>query len=162
MKKGWRVMAAKILVDTNILLYAYDRGETVKQPLALAMLDSLVKHDLGVLSPQVLAEFFVNATKKLRPPLTIEEAYHSVQNYLLSWEILEITGAIVLEAIRGVRAYQMTYWDAQVWASARLNQVPIVLSEDFGDGVTIEGVKFVNPFGSDFDIKTWVPGSETS
>ncbi len=155
-------MAAKILVDTNILLYAYDRGETVKQPLALALLDSLVKHDLGVLSPQVLAEFFVNVTKKLRPPLTIGEAYHCVQNYLLSWEILEVTGAIVLEAIRGARTYQMTYWDAQVWASARLNQIHIVFSEDFGDGVTIEGVKFVNPFGSDFDIKMWIHGSETS
>lgn len=155
-------MAGRILVDTNILLYAYDRGETAKQPLALTLLDRLVEHDLGVLTPQVLAEFFVNVTKKLRPPLTIEEAYIRIQNYLLSWEILDITGAIVLEAIRGARTYHMTYWDAQVWASARLNQIPIVFSEDFGDGVMIEGVKFVNPFGSDFNLEAWLPGLKPS
>jgi len=155
-------MADKFMVDTNILLYAYDCGEKIKQPMALALLDRLVEHDLGVLTPQVLAEFFVNGTKKLRPPLTIEEAYIRIQNYLLSWEILDITGAIVLEAIRGARAYQMTYWDAQIWASAKMNQIPIVLSEDFGDGVIIEGVRFVNPFGSDFKLESWLPESRTS
>ncbi len=155
-------MAGRILVDTNILLYAYDRGESAKQPLALTILDRLVAHDLGALTPQVLAEFFVNATKKLQPPLTIEEAHGRIQNYLLSWEILDITGAIVLEAVRGVRTYQMTYWDAQIWASARLNQIPVVLSEDFGDGVVIEGVRFVNPFGTGFNLETWLLGSRAT
>jgi len=154
-------MAGKILVDTNILLYAYDRGETAKQPLALALLDRLVDHDLGVLTPQVLAEFFVNATNKLRPPLTLGEAYIRIQNYLLSWEVLDINGAIVLEAIRGARTYQMTYWDAQIWASAKMNQISIVISEDFGDGVMIENVRFANPFGSNFKLEAWLPGSET-
>ena len=155
-------MADRILVDTNILLYAYDRGEPAKQPLALALLDRLVAHDLGALTPQVLAEFFVNATKKLQPPLTIEEAHSRVQNYLLSWEILDITGTVVLEAVRGVRNYRMAYWDAQIWASARLNQIPIVLSEDFGDGVIIEGVRFVNPFGTGFNLEGWLPGARST
>lgn len=149
-------MADRILVDTNILLYAYDRGESAKQPLSLAIIDRLVAHDLGALTPQVLGEFFVNATKKLQPPLTVEEAHGRIQNYLLSWEILDITGAVVLEAVRGVRTYQMSYWDAQIWASARMNQIPVVLSEDFGEGTTIEGVHFVNPFGSDFNIDAWL------
>ena len=146
-------MGDRIMVDTNVLLYAYDRGEPVKQPRALAVLNHLVAHDLGVLTSQVLAEFFVNATKKLQPPLTIEEAYDSIQNYLLSWEILDVTGAIVLEAVRGVRNYQMAYWDAQIWASARMNQISLVLSEDFGEGVIVEGVRFINPFGSDFNME---------
>lgn len=109
----------------------------------------------------MLAEFFVNATKKLRPPLTLEEAYIRIQNYLLSWEVLDINGAIVLEAIRGARTYQMTYWDAQIWASAKMNQISIVISEDFGDGVMIENVRFANPFGSNFKLEAWLPGSET-
>jgi predicted nucleic acid-binding protein len=113
----------------------------------------------GALTPQVLAEFFVNATKKLQPPLTIEEAHGRIHNYLLSWEILDITEAIVLEAVRGVRTYQMTYWDAQIWASARLNQIPVVLTEDFRDGVAIEGVRFVNPFGTGFNLEIWLLGS---
>jgi predicted nucleic acid-binding protein len=151
-------MADRILVDTNILLYAYDRGEPKKQPQALAVLDSLVAHHLGVLTSQVLAEFFVNAIRKLQPPLTIEEAYDRIQNYLLSWEVLDISRAFVLEAVRGVRTYGMAYWDAQIWASARMNQIPIVFSGDFGDDTIIEGVNFVNPFGSHFHMEAYLPG----
>ena len=146
-------MADRILVDTNILLYAYDRGEPAKQPQALTVLDGLAVNGSGVLTPQVLAEFFVNATKKVQPPLTTEEAYERIQNYLLSWEILDITGPVVLEAARGVRTYQMSYWDAQIWATARMNQIPVVLTEDFGNRTIIEGVRFVNPFGSDFNLE---------
>jgi predicted nucleic acid-binding protein len=153
-------MADRIMVDTNILLYAYDRGEPAKQHQALAVLDRLVVQDLGVLTSQVLAEFFVNATKRLQPPLTIKEAHDRIQNYLLSWKILDITGPVVLEAVRGVSTYQMAYWDAQIWASARMNQIPLVLSEDFGEGVIIEGVRFVNPFGSNFDMEAWFPESK--
>ena len=152
-------MGDRFLVDTNILLYAYDRGEPVKQPRAFAVLDRLAAHGLGCLTPQVLAEFFVNATKKLRPPLTVGEAYDRIQNYLLSWEVLVVTGPVILEAARGVRMHGLAYWDAQIWASARLNQIPVVLSEDFGDGAVIEGVKFVNPFGSGFNLDTWLPES---
>jgi predicted nucleic acid-binding protein len=151
-------MADRIMVDTNILLYAYDRGEPSKQPQALIVLDHLAVNGLGVLTSQVLAEFFVNATRRLKPPLTTEEAYGRIQNYLLSWEILDITGPIVLEAARGVRTYQMAYWDAQIWASAKMNQIQVVFSEDFSERVIIEGISFVNPFGSKFNMETWLPG----
>ncbi len=151
-------MADRILVDTNVLLYAYDRGDPVKQQRAISVLNSLVIHDLGILTSQVLAEFFVNATRKLQPPLTVEETYDRIQNYLLSWEILDITGAIVLEAIRGVRVHQMAYWDAQIWAAARMNQIQVVFSEDFGEGKIIEGVRFANPFDRDFNMEAWFSG----
>lgn len=151
-------MADRIMVDTNILLYAYDRGEPSKQPQALTVLEHLAVNGLGVLTSQVLAEFFVNATRRLKPPLTTEEAYGRIQNYLLSWEILDITGPIVLEAARGVRTYQMAYWDAQIWASAKMNQIRVVFSEDFSERVIIEGISFVNPFGSNFNMETWLPG----
>ena len=154
-------MADRIMVDTNILLYAYDRGEPSKQPQALTVLDHLAVNRLGVLTSQVLAEFFVNATRRLKPPLTTEEAYGCIQNYLLSWEILDITGPIVLEAVRGVRTYQMAYWDAQIWASAKMRQIPLVFSEDFGQRAIIEGVSFVNPFESKFNLEAWLPGSRT-
>ncbi len=151
-------MADRVMVDTNVLLYAYDRGEPSKQPQAFALLDRLTVGGLGVLTSQILAEFFVNATRRLRPPLTTEEAYNCIQNYLLSWEILDISGPIVLEAARGVRTYQMSYWDAQIWASAKMNQIRVVFSEDFGPRVIIEGVRFVNPFESNFKIEAWLGG----
>jgi predicted nucleic acid-binding protein len=146
-------MVDKILVDTNILLYAYDRGEPVKQSQAAAVLDHLAILRLGVLTPQVLAEFFVNATRKIERPLTVEQAYNRIQNYLLSWEVLDLTGSIVLEAVRGVRTYRMAYGDAQIWASARLHQIPLIFTEDFNIGAVIEGVRFVNPFEEGFDLE---------
>jgi predicted nucleic acid-binding protein len=145
-------MADEILVDTNILLYAYDRGEPVKQSQAAAVLDRLATLRLGVLTPQVLAEFFVNATRKIERPLTVEQAYDRIQNYLLSWKLLDLTGPIVLEAVRGVRTYQMAYWDAQIWATARLHQIPLIFTEDFNVGAVIEGVRFVSPFEEGFDL----------
>ena len=149
-------MADKIIVDTNVLLYAYDRGEPVKQPQALAVLDRLTTLHLGVVTPQVLGEFFVNATRKLNPPLSTEEANDRVQNYLLSWEVMDLTGPIVLEAVRGVRVYKMAYWGSQIWASARLSQIPIIFTEDFNVGAVIEGVRFVNPLVEDFHLDSWI------
>jgi predicted nucleic acid-binding protein len=146
-------MADKILVDTNILLYAYDRGESGKQSKAVTVLDHLATRRLGVLTPQVLAEFFVNATRKIEIPLTAAQAYDRIQNYLLSWEVLDMTGSIALEAVRGVNTYTMSYWDAQIWASARLNQIPLIFTEDFNVGAVIEGVRFVNPFEEGFNLE---------
>jgi len=56
---------------------------------------------------------------------------------------------------RGVRDHKLSYYDAQVWATARLNQVPVVFSEDFRDGSILEGVRFVNPFSPKFLLEKW-------
>lgn len=56
-----------------------------------------------------------------------------------------------MEAVRGVQAYTMSFWDALIWAVARLNGIGVVFSEDFNDGATIEDVRFVNPFAPGFD-----------
>lgn len=47
----------------------------------------------------------------------------------------------------------LAYYDAQIWACARLNHIPVVLSEDFQDGQTLEGVRFVDPFAEDFVVE---------
>ena len=62
---------------------------------------------------------------------------------------------VVLEALRGVRDYQLSYYDAQIWATARLNRVPVVFSEDFHHGV-LEGVHIVNPLALNFGIGVWL------
>jgi predicted nucleic acid-binding protein len=60
-----------------------------------------------------------------------------------------------MEAGRGVRDHKLSYFDAQVWATARLNQVPVVFSEDFDDGSILGGVRFVNPFSQKFLLEKW-------
>jgi predicted nucleic acid-binding protein len=71
------------------------------------------------------------------------------------WPVFDLTPFIVLDAARGVRDYQLSYYDAQIWACARLNQVAVVLSEDFSEGSFLEGVRFVNPFVPDFALSDW-------
>lgn len=138
-------MNGRILVDTNILVYAYDRSESEKQGQALSILEQLVTAKTGVISTQVLAEFFVTVTRKIQLPLSAAQAYERIGNYLRSWTVIEVNGWVVLEAVRGVRDYQFSYWDAQIWATAKSNQIGVVYSEDFNVGAVIEGVQFINP-----------------
>jgi len=145
-------MTNKILVDTNVLAYAYDRTDLTKLTRAKAVLDALTQSGRGVLTAQILAEFFVVSTAKLTEPITQAEAFNSILNYHLSWEVIDLTGMVVLEAARGVRDYQFSYWDSQLWATARMNQIPLILSEDFNAGAVIEGVRFDNPFSMDFAL----------
>lgn len=140
-------MNSRVLIDTNVLVYAYDTAEPEKQQRALAVLDELVATRLAALSTQVLSEFVVTVTRKIQYPLNMEQTYHRVHNLLQSWPVLDVTGLTVLEAIRGVTTHRFSYWDALIWATARLNQIPTVLSEDFNSGSTLEGITFVNPFG---------------
>lgn len=58
----------------------------------------------------------------------------------------------MLEAARGFRQHRLSYYDAQIWATARLNQVPTVFTEDFQDGQRLEGVRFVNPLVAGFEL----------
>ncbi|KRT65341.1 MAG: PilT protein-like protein [Candidatus Rokubacteria bacterium CSP1-6] len=145
-------MAGEVLLDTNVLVYAYDRAEPGKQRRALDTLRRLVSSGRGRLSAQVLAEFFQAATSKIRAPLSSADAYGQVAALIRAWPVLPITSLVVLEAARGVRDHRLGYWDAQVWATARLNQIAVVLSEDFADGHVVDGVRFLNPFSRAFDL----------
>ncbi|MGH7771570.1 MAG: PIN domain-containing protein [Candidatus Binatia bacterium] len=147
-------MSDKVLVDTNVLVYAYDRTAPLKQRRALEVLDRLVATSSGVLTTQVLAEFFVTVTRKITKPLPTDEAESRVHNLARAWPIIELTGMIILEAARGVREHHFSYWDAQIWATAKLNQIPVVLSEDFSDGQTTEGIRFMNPFSAKFQLSS--------
>ncbi len=139
-------MKGRVLVDTNVLVYAYDRSEREKQAKAIDVLDRLAVSGEGAVSTQILAEFFVAITGKISHPLTADEAFCRLENYARSWTVLDVTSFVLLEAARGVKDHQLSFWDAQVWATARLNQIPTVLSEDFVPGSVIDGVLFVNPF----------------
>lgn len=145
-----------VLIDTNLLIYLHDVQEKDKQPKAQAVLKTLEQRKVGRLSIQNLAEFIHVATKRLKPPLTANEALIQVELFQQMWPVFDLTFLIVLEAARGVRDHQLAYYDAQLWATARLHQVPFIMSEDFQTGRTLEGVTFVNPFADDFQIEDWL------
>jgi predicted nucleic acid-binding protein len=143
---------AAFLVDTNVLAYAYDPRDPDRQARAAACLRSLGANGQGALSVQVLGEFFWVATRRLDPPLTAEEAERSITNYVRSWPVYPITSQAVLEAVRAVRQHQFAYWDALIWATAKLNGVLSVLTEDRPSSSLIEGVRFINPLDQEFDL----------
>ena len=146
-------MTVSLFVDTNVFVYAYDLSEYEKQKQAQALLRAIVNANAGAVSTQVLIEFAHIITRKIPLPLTSEEAYTQLEALLCSWRVLEITPKIVLEAVRGMRDYGFSIWDAQIWATARMNDIGLVLSEDFNVSATIEGVKFLNPFAPDFSFE---------
>ena len=144
-----------ILIDTNILIYLYDQNQPDKQNQSKLVLEQLELTRSGRLSVQALAEFFSVSTRKLSPNLTAAEALEQIDLFIRLWPVFDVTPMIMMEAGRGVRDHKLSYYDAQVWATARLNQLPVVFSEDFRDGSILEGVRFVNPFSPKFLLEKW-------
>lgn len=138
-------MTGKVFIDTNILVYAYDMSEPDKQEKALTYLDQLISFDQGVISAQVLSEFYVTVTGKISDKMNANQAEERINNFCQIWPVLQLNEMVVLEAVRGVQDHSFSYWDSLIWATARLNQVAIIASEDYTSGSYIEGIRFFNP-----------------
>jgi predicted nucleic acid-binding protein len=104
---------------------------------------------------QCLAEFASVSTRRLTPRLTGDEAVVQVEKWAQAFPVYPLTPEIVLAAVRGARDRRLSYYDAQLWATALLNQVPLIFSEDFASGASIEGVRLVNPFAPEFRLRDW-------
>jgi predicted nucleic acid-binding protein len=147
-------MAARYLVDTNVLVYAVDRREPEKRERAREVLRRLGAAGSAALPAQVLSEFSSACLRKLDPRPDPETVRREVERLLLAFPVLPLTGPVVLEALRGVREHLLSYYDAQIWAVARLGQVGVLLSEDFNPGAVLDGVLFANPLEPSFDLAT--------
>lgn len=106
----------------------------------------------GALPAQALAALASVTLRKLRPPMPPDLLYRQTEAFERAFPVLPLTSAVVLEAVRAVREFRLSYYDAQVWAAAKLAQIPVVLSEDFSSGHCLEGVTFLDPFARDFDV----------
>ena len=135
----------KVFLDTNILVYAHDVSAGDKHAIALRIMEDLWNSVFGVLSTQVLEEFFVTATKKIPKPLSVLEAKEVIR-VLLKWNIVINDGESLLEAIDIHLRHKYSFWDSMIIESAVRGGVSLLLSEDLSDGHTIEGVTFKNPF----------------
>ena len=135
----------KAFVDTNVLVYAYDRAAGAKRDLARDLLEALWNEGRGVLSTQVLQEFYVNIRRKARPPVPQEEARALVADYLV-WDPIVNDGATVLEAIDVGHRYRLSLWDALIVVAARKGDASVLYSEDLNHGQTFGSVQVLNPF----------------
>jgi len=144
-----------VLIDTNLLLYTYDYQDNSRRQQAIRVLEALQVSGSGRLSVECLAEFASVATRRIAPKLTRAETVVQVEKWAQAFPVLALTAPIVLTATRGVRDHVLSYYDAQIWATALLNQVPVIFSEDFNSGATLEGVRLVNPFAAQFKLADW-------
>lgn len=141
-----------ILIDTNILIYAHDPRDRHKRGQALTVLNNLIARDQAVLGTQCLTEFFNAVTRRLPEPLSPKQALAQVERFASSCYVLDLTPAVVLEGCRGSIEHGLSFWDALIWAVAKMNQVPFILTEDAEHGRLLEGVRFLNPFATSFDL----------
>ncbi len=149
-------MNARVLIDTNVLVYLYDEFAPAKQLQARLTLRGLAESGLGAVSTQVLSEFFRAVTRRLRPPLPLDASLVELEHHARVWTLLNVTAPIVIAAARAVRDHRLNFWDAQLWAAAKLNELDTILSEDFQPGHNLGGVRFVNPFAPDFRLSNWL------
>ena len=80
-------MRGSVLIDTSVLVYAYDVTEPEKQRRALDLLHGLAERETGVVSTQIMAEMFVVLTRKLSSPLSVEQAVRSLERHMRTWQV---------------------------------------------------------------------------
>ncbi len=141
----------RVLLDTNVLVYAEDTADVRRQPIARRLLEELGDDGI-VVSAQVLSEFGHVLIRPRRFGRDPQVVHALVEEMMVAWEVLPLHGGIVLAALEAHHRWHMPYYDAQIWAAAALNAIPVVLSEDFRDGSTFGGVTFMNPFAEGFDV----------
>ncbi len=137
-------MNDKTFVDTNVLIYAYDVDAGLKHEVANSVLRELWALRTGVLSMQVLQEFYVNVTRKIATPLPKASARLVVNSYAV-W-CVETSAAEISTAFRIEDQAQIGFWDSLIVAAAIKSGATRILSEDLNAGQTISGVRIENPF----------------
>ena len=135
----------KVFLDTNIIIYAYDVSAKKKQEIAKKIMIDLWDSGLGLISTQVLQEFFINVTRKIPKPLDVNLAKEIVED-LLKWDIVVNDGESILEAIEIHLQHKYSFWDSMIIQAAIRSGAALLLTEDLPDGKIIHGVTIKNPF----------------
>jgi predicted nucleic acid-binding protein len=138
-------------VDTNILVYARDSSDPVKQLRGDDILRVMWRKRSGRLSAQVLQEYYVIVTRKLKPGLPPSEARQDIRD-LHSWGPSQVTTSILESAWEIEDRVGLSWWDSLIVASALDCGATTLLSEDMQDGLTIRSLEIVNPFSQHFDM----------
>jgi predicted nucleic acid-binding protein len=139
-------MNGKTFVDTNLLIYAHDVDAKSKHTTAKKILRELWSERAGVLSMQVLQEFYVIVTRKIRTPLPKDSARLVVSTYSL-W-CVETTPAELSAAFRIEDESRIGFWDALIMAAAAKSGAIRLLSEDLNPGQKVAGLLIENPFAA--------------
>jgi len=140
-------MNADVFLDTNILIYAYDKQAEARHAVALDIVRSYWEHRGALISTQVLQEFYVNVTQKIPQPLTTTTARRLIEQYRV-WPVVINTLESIIRASEIQERYEISFWDALIIAAAETGRAHTILSEDLSHNQYIEGIRLRNPFRS--------------
>ena len=132
-------------MDTNILVYAFDASNAKKHKTAMSIVDRAFRQKNGIISTQVLKEFFVTVTRKISVPLDMDEAKVIVEN-LSVFEVVNTTVPLVISGIDICKRHSLSFWDSLIIAAAKIAKCSILVSEDLSHGTKTEGIVIKNPF----------------
>jgi len=136
-------MTARSFVDTNIIVYAHDRGAGQKHKIAAAKLEELWQQDVPPsISIQVLQEVCAVMIKKGMPASGLAELMED----LLQWNVIANDQNILLEGIRLQRKLKLSIWDSFIVAAAKKSGARHIISEDLSHLQEYEGIRVINPF----------------
>ncbi|MFZ1201540.1 MAG: PIN domain-containing protein [Desulfobacterales bacterium] len=133
---------SKVFLDTNILVYSLDGSDSKKQEKCRLCIKTLGEEISGVISTQVMQEFFVASTVKLgADPLIVKDILRSLERF----ETVVITPELIREAIDCAIINRVSFWDSLIVVSAESAECDILWTEDLNDGQVIRGVRVENP-----------------
>ena len=135
---------SKVFIDTNILVYAMDAFDPIRQKRCRELLSTLNADTKGVISTQVMQEFYVTATRKLRAdPLVVKQLLNAFERF----DTVIVTPEMIKEAIDCSILNRLSLWDALIVVAAESARCESIWTEDLNDGQIIRGVRVVNPLG---------------
>lgn len=140
-------MSDRCFVDTNILVYAHDRGAGAKHEKAAALIEELWSTGTGVVSTQVLQELYVNVRRRAAQPISAEDAAGLIEDYLC-WNLVVNDGASIRDAIQIEARYGLSFWDALIVQAANQAAAAILYTEDLNHGQIYGEVEARNPLAA--------------
>ncbi len=144
--QGRNCMSAnRVFIDTNVLVYAYDIDAGYKRQIASDIMKDLWLSGRGILSTQILQEFFVTVTGKISSPLDAVVAEDIIKK-LSKWDVVTNKMETIFSAIELHRRYKFSFWDSLIIASAIEGGAATIMSEDLSDRQKIKGLTIRNPF----------------
>jgi predicted nucleic acid-binding protein len=140
------------LVDTNVIVYRFDPRFPEKQSIAVRLLRQGIEQGDMRLAHQSIVEFVaavirpLGKGRKASPLLSRHDAVREAEELLAQFPVLFPTDDVLRTALRGMGAYQLSWFDAHLWAYAECNGIEELVSEDFQHGRVYGRVRVRNPF----------------
>ena len=138
------VEEGKVFFDSNILIYSVDERDSLKQKIAIDLINKAMQNKIGAISTQSLQEFFSVTTKKLNVSKEVAKEY--LDFFVDNFPVTQVTLSNIYKAIDISIQTQFSFWDSLIVSAAHSSGCVIVYSEDMNHNQLVNGVKIINPF----------------